>query len=148
VTLRAAGTLFYSIRTNRVLMQLRSSNCSYPLTWSLWGGKSENNERPVETLLREIGEEMGEIPDILKIYPLHKYSSRDGSFEYNSFCCVVEDEFIPSLNIESAGYSWVEPNIWPRPLHNGAKGFLLSKTFKGKLNALISHVGQNICLPK
>jgi 8-oxo-dGTP pyrophosphatase MutT (NUDIX family) len=144
VTLSASGTLFYSIKTKRVLMQLRSSNCSYPLTWSLWGGKSENNERPVETLLREIEEEMGETPEILKIYPLHKYISKDGSFEYNSFCCVVHDEFIPSLNKESAGYAWIEPNRWPKPLHNGARGFLLSKTFKNKLDALISHAGQNL----
>ena len=135
----ASGTLFYSIKTNRVLMQLRSRTCSYPLTWSLWGGKQERGERPVETLLREVSEEMGATPEILKIYPLHKYSSKDGEFEYNSFCCVVEEEFTPKLNSESAGYAWIEPGLWPKPLHNGAKGFLLSKTFKNKLNALIAH---------
>lgn len=139
MSLNASGTLFYSINTNRVLMQLRSVSSSYPLTWSLWGGKSEKDERPVETLLREIKEEMGNIPDILKIFPLHQYISRDQSFEYHSFCCVVEDEFIPVLNSESAGYAWVEPGRWPKPLHNGAKGFLLSKTFKTKLRSIIDH---------
>lgn len=82
---------------------------------------------------------MGATPEIIKIYPLHKYSSKDGKFEYNSFCCIVDEEFTPVLNRESAGYAWIEPGVWPKPLHNGAKGFLLSKTFINKLNALIAH---------
>lgn len=139
ISVNASGTLFYSIKTHRVLMQLRSKTCSYPLTWSLWGGKQERNERPVETLLREVREEMGSTPEILKIYPLHKYISKDGEFEYNSFCCVVDNEFVPVLNNESAGYAWIEPGLWPKPLHNGAKGFLLGRVFRNKLNALIAH---------
>ena len=139
----ASGTLFFSIKTKRILIQLRSKRASYPLTWSLWGGKQEKNERPIETLLREIKEEMGNVPEIKKIYPLHKYSSKDGEFEYHSFCCLVDDEFIPELNTESAGYAWIEPGFWPRPLHNGAKGFLLSKTFKTKLSALVEYIEHN-----
>lgn len=125
------------------MMQLRSKKSSYPLTWSLWGGRQEPGEKLVDTLLREIKEEMGSIPEILKIFPLHKYSSKDSEFEYHSFCCVVDNEFVPDLNQESAGYAWVEPGCWPKPLHGGARGFLLSKTFSNKLKAIINHIEKN-----
>lgn len=135
----ASGAIFYSINTHRVMMQLRSKKSSYPLTWSLWGGRQEPGERLIDTLNRELVEEMGQVPEILKTYPLHKYSSRDSEFEYHSFCCVVKDEFMPELNQESAGYAWFEPGAWPKPLHSGARGFLLSKTFSNKLKSIISH---------
>lgn len=139
----ASGAIFYSIDTKRVMMQLRSKQSSYPLTWSLWGGKQEPGERLIDTLHREIQEEMGNVPEILKIYPLHKYLSKDSEFEYHSFCCIVKNEFMPVLNKESAGYAWFTPGAWPRPLHNGAKGFLLSKTFSSKLDSIIKYTEKN-----
>jgi len=139
-TVSATGAIFYSINTNRVLMQLRSTECSFPLTWSLWGGKRENNERPVQTLMREIQEEIGFVPELVKVYPLHQYQSRDGGFVYDSFCCVVQDEFIPNINHESAGYCWINLGHWPKPLHQGAKSLLLSKSFRNKLDAMIKHI--------
>lgn len=138
--INATGAIFYSIETNRILMQLRSVDCSFPLTWSLWGGKKENNERPSQTLIREIQEEIGFVPDLLKVYPLHQYRSKDNGFIYDSFCCVVQEEFIPSINHESAGYCWVNLGFWPKPLHQGARSLLLSKSFRNKLDAMITHI--------
>lgn len=139
-TISATGAIFYSINTNRVLMQLRSTDSSFPLTWSLWGGKRELDERPIQTLMREIQEEVGFVPDLVKVYPLHQYQSRDSGFVYDSFCCVVQDEFIPNINHESAGYCWINLGHWPKPLHQGAKNLLLSKSFRNKLDAMIKHI--------
>jgi 8-oxo-dGTP pyrophosphatase MutT (NUDIX family) len=76
------------------MLQQRSEHVTHPLTWSFWGGKSESDERPIETLLRECREEMGVLPDIEKVYPIHQFTSDDGNFQYNTFCVTVFEEFL------------------------------------------------------
>ena len=138
--IHACGAIIYCTTTNRILMQLRSHTCNFPLTWSLWGGKIEEGERPFQALQRELKEELGLVPELIKVYPLHQYQSKDEYFTYDTFCCLVEEEFIPSLNDESAGYCWVNNGFWPKPLHNGAKNLLYSKSFRHKLDAIIAHI--------
>jgi 8-oxo-dGTP pyrophosphatase MutT (NUDIX family) len=135
--INASGGIFLALNTNRICLQLRSDECSYPGTWSFWGGKSEENETPVETLIREIQEEAGDVPEILKVYPLHKYTSRDKNFIYNSFVLTVKDEFIPVLNAESDGYAWTSLDHLPKPLHLGVKNILKSKTVLKKLDTIM-----------
>ena len=81
----------------------------------------EENEQPKPALLRELEEEMGFVPDIERIYPFDVYQSKDKHFKYYSFVCIVEEEFVPVLNKESAGYCWVDLGQWPKPMHQGAK---------------------------
>lgn len=134
----ASGGLFLSLDTKRICLQLRSDNGKYGGTWSFWGGKSENDEKPIDTLFRELKEEIGILPDIQKVYPLHKYVSQDKNFEYNAFVITVFEEFIPTLNKESSGYCWVDAGIYPKPLHRGAKNVLSSKTVDKKIKTIIN----------
>jgi len=115
------GTIFVSTKTHRVLLNLRAPYKTHSLTWSLWGGMMEENEQPKPALLRELEEEMGFVPDIERIYPFDVYQSKDKHFKYYSFVCIVEEEFVPILNKESAGYCWVDLGQWPKPMHQGAK---------------------------
>lgn len=115
------GTVFISVKTNRMLLNLRAPHKTHAMCWSLWGGMIEGLEQPKEALLRELTEEMGFVPDIERIYPFDVYQSRDTHFKYFSFVCVVEDEFIPELNYESCGYCWIDIGQWPRPMHQGAR---------------------------
>lgn len=117
----AVGTLFVAVKTTRILLNLRALHKTHSQEWSLWGGMVESGEQPKEALLRELTEEMGDIPDIERIYPFDIYQSRDGHFKYYSFVSVVEDEFIPVLNSESCGYCWVDLGQWPKPMHQGAR---------------------------
>lgn len=132
----ASGCIFLSLDSGRVCLQLRSENAKYGGTWSFWGGKQEQDEKPVETLIRELKEEIGIIPDIEKVYPLHRYISRDKNFEYNAFVVTVYEEFIPSLNHESNGYAWVNIGSYPRPLHRGAKNVLLNFSINKKIKTI------------
>jgi len=116
----ASGCIFLALDTGRICLQLRNSQ-SFHGTWSFWGGRARRGERPVETLLRELREEIGLLPDFEKIYPLHKFTSLDQHFEYNAFVVTVFEEFTPSTNDETAGYAWVNYHMVPRPLHQGAK---------------------------
>ena len=132
------GTIFVSARTGRVLLNLRAPHKTHPMSWSLWGGMMEQNENPKGALLRELEEEMGFVPEIEKIYPFDVYHSKDGHFIYYSFVCITEDEFIPVLNQESAGYAWVNLGCWPKPMHQGAKISFCNARATSKLRTIIS----------
>ena len=119
--IEASGCIFLSSQTGRILLQLRSTKVTHSKTWGFFGGKSEEQERPIETLRREIKEEIGMMPEIVKTIPISKFTSGNGRFIYNSFVVIVKEEFIPVLNGESDGYAWVDIGKWPKPLHPGAK---------------------------
>ena len=133
--IEASGCIFLSSHTGRILLQLRSGDVSHAKTWGFFGGKSENKERPSETLYREIEEEVGKT-NITKVIPISKFTSKNGRFIYNSFVVLVTDEFIPDLNKESDGYCWVAIEKWPRPLHPGAKIQCGSKDFLKKVKTI------------
>ena len=78
--LQASGCIFLAVDTGRTMLQQRSQNSSHPRTWGFFGGKSEPKERPIETLLRELSEEIGILPDVEKVYPLNKFVSPDKKF--------------------------------------------------------------------
>jgi 8-oxo-dGTP pyrophosphatase MutT (NUDIX family) len=115
------GTIFVSIQTGRVLLNLRAPHKTHGQQWALWGGMIEPGEQPKAALLRELSEEMGFVPEIEKIYPFDVYQSRDKHFYYYSYVCIVDEEFTPILNHESCGYCWINLGDWPRPMHQGAK---------------------------
>ena len=141
--IQASGCLFLAVDTGRILLQQRSQHSSHPRTWGFFGGKGEKNERPIETLLRELNEEIGILPDVEKVYPLNKFTSPDKKFIYNTFVVAVFEEFIPVLNNESDGYCWVKINNWPRPLHPGAKAQLFNKEIVKKIKTILSSCEKN-----
>lgn len=122
--IRASGALFFSIRTNRVMLCLRSPLVSHSLKWGFVGGKIETGEDILEGLSRELTEEIGFVPEFLKVLPFDHFISDDARFEYSSILVVVEDEFKPILNHENIGYCWIEAPNWPKPLHPGARACL------------------------
>jgi 8-oxo-dGTP pyrophosphatase MutT (NUDIX family) len=91
----------------------------HPNTWGLPGGKSESGETLIDTMIRECREELGAMPDYLKLVPLEKFTTADSGFAYHTFFCSVADEFVPELNDEHIGYAWIESGTWPRPMHPG-----------------------------
>lgn len=134
----AVGTIFVSVKTSRILLNLRAPHKTHAQQWSLWGGMIEGGEQPKEALLRELTEEMGFVPDIEKIYPFDVYQSKDKHFKYYSFVCIVEDEFIPELNNESCGYAWIDLGQWPRPMHQGAKISFCNQKAIDKIRIILS----------
>ena len=97
-------------RYARILLQQRSTKSSYPRHWGFWGGKVEPDENVSQALLRELREEIDlDIEeDVVKIYPLDQYHSRDKTFSYYTFIILVKQEFLPNLNTESGGYAWID----------------------------------------
>jgi ADP-ribose pyrophosphatase YjhB (NUDIX family) len=133
----AAGVVFLAKNTGRCLLQLRNSNKRFKNTWGFWGGVIENNESPYECIQRELREEIGFVPELQKLNPIDVFQSRDKNFYYYSFVAVIENEFMPKLNGESAGYAWVNIGDWPQPLHYGSKLTLMRNGGTDKLHAIL-----------
>jgi 8-oxo-dGTP pyrophosphatase MutT (NUDIX family) len=133
-----SGGIFLSKKTKRFLFLLRAQSKSAK-TWGLAGGKKDPIDvTPLDTLTREINEEIGFLPSIEKIVPIELYSTADNTFSYQTYILIVKDEFIPKLNCEHSGYAWVENENWPKPLHNGLKNTLNNKITKIKIETILT----------
>ena len=116
--MKAVGVWFRSVATSRYLYLLRKDSKN-PETWGLPGGKVEAGETLLGAMERECIEELGHMPEYHRLVPLEKFTSADGVFEYHTWICVVPQEFVPTLNHEHLGWSWIDQGTWPRPMHPG-----------------------------
>jgi len=130
-----SGALFYTLETKRFLMLYRK-NGKRSNQWGIVGGTNKESETPWEGLQREITEEIGEPPEIIKTIPLETFISNDEKFQFHTYLCLIGEEFVPVLNDEHDGYAWVGMNNWPKPLHQGLRNTLNSKTNKTKLHTI------------
>lgn len=116
--LEGIGTFIYSVSTSRYLFLLRS-NGTYSGFWDLPGGKVEPNEYLLDSLFREINEEIGHDFTNAKTIPIEKFTSESNKFHYHTFLIPVVEEFVPILNREHDGFCWVKLKHHPKPLHPG-----------------------------
>jgi ADP-ribose pyrophosphatase YjhB (NUDIX family) len=114
----SVGALFLSKSTSRYMFVLRNG-ARYNSMWAFVGGKVEKKETEYSALQREIQEEIGFIPLVLKTVPVEKFTNSKNNFSYSTYVCVVEEEFVPKLNDEHKGYAWSKLDSWPKPLHPG-----------------------------
>lgn len=115
---KACGVWFRSNSSGRYLYLLRNDP-KHPGCWGLPGGKLESGETLLGGMERECIEELGFFPNYLRLIPLEKFTSADTQFEYNTWVCVIEHEFEPTLNHEHLGYAWIASGTLPRPMHPG-----------------------------
>jgi 8-oxo-dGTP pyrophosphatase MutT (NUDIX family) len=132
-----SGGLFLAKDTRRFLLLLRNQGKTAG-TWGLVGGKKEPEDVTlIDSLTREIQEEVGKTPPIKKIVPLELFTSNDQNFQYNTYVLLIDREFIPVLNEEHVGYAWCSFDNWPKPLHQGLKNSFNNKTIRAKLEVIL-----------
>jgi ADP-ribose pyrophosphatase YjhB (NUDIX family) len=117
-TVNAVGVWFYSVDTHRYLYLMRNDP-KHPDTWGLPGGRIEGNETLIEAITRECTEELGSMPEYIRLVPLEKFTTADQGFAYHTFFCSVSSEFTPVLNHEHQGWAWIASGTWPKPMHPG-----------------------------
>lgn len=113
---RFAGVLVKALDTNRVLLIFRSDKCSEPYNWALVSGGINSNEDTLEGLKREVFEELGTNPDILKYEFIDTEFEGDKEFFY--YQGFTEHEFSPILNEEHDDFGWFEEDNLPSPLYS------------------------------
>jgi len=135
--IEGVGTFIYSISTRRYLFLLRA-NCKYSGTWGLAGGKIEDGEFLLDSLQRELYEELGVDISSARVVPIEKFTSGKNNFTYHTFLLPVQDEFIPTLNDEHNGYCWVSLENHPKPLHPGVWRTINFKEIVSKIKTVES----------
>jgi len=134
-----SGALFYAKSTRRFLL-LQKAHGKHEGTWGLVGGTTVLGETPWQGLQREISEEIGSCPDIIKTIPLETFVSNDRVFNFHTYLCVVDAEFVPVLSNEHIGWAWATIDRSPKPLHQGLRNSFSSKTIRTKLQTVFDLV--------
>lgn len=132
---RGSGALFLSKSTGRFLLLQKASGKKEGV-WGLVGGKTEAGESIWQGLCREVVEEIGSMPQLIKSIPLETFISDDTHFNFQTYICIIENEFIPILSKEHKGWAWCEIDSWPKPLHQGIKNTFNNKVTRAKIDTI------------
>lgn len=130
-----SGALFYAKTTGRILL-LQKDHGKHAGTWGLVGGTNDLGESAWQGLQREIQEELGFMPNIIKTMPLETFVSNDSVFNFHTYLCVVQDEFVPVLSEEHVGWAWSTIDNSPKPLHQALRSSFGNKAMRTKLQTV------------
>ena len=134
-----SGALICAKNSRRFLL-LQKSQGKHNGHWGLVGGTNLNGETAWQGLQREITEEIGQIPDIIKTIPLETFVSNDKVFNFHTYLCVINGEFVPTLSDEHIAYAWSTIDYAPKPLHQGLRNSFSNKTIRTKLQTVFDIV--------
>jgi len=135
-TVDCSGALVCSRISKRFLL-LQKGTGKHTGRWGLVGGTNHSNETAWQGLIREIEEELGFVPEIKKALPLEKFVSPDSMFNFHTYFCVVEEEFIPFLSKEHLAWGWFSLDHLPKPVHKGLDLSLHNKIIQTKIQTII-----------
>lgn len=135
----AVGVWFYSVSTGRYLYLMRNDP-KHPSSWGLPGGRIETGETLRDAMFRECQEELGFVPDFMRLVPIEKFTTTDSKFAYHTFFCSVDNEFVPELNHEHLGYAWIDSGTWPKPLHPGLWSTINLDAVQNKIQTIESQL--------
>ena len=117
-----AGLLFISSCSEKVFLLLQDSKWTVP-TFSRQSTLLEDAKDLFKTFMEG------------RIIPIELYLSADKGFEYGTYVCIVEQEFIP--NIESS-FAWCNLNQLPNNLHFGLKATLNNSIIRTKIDTIMA----------
>jgi hypothetical protein len=116
-----AGLLFLAKNTKRVLLIHEDQRWTVPT----FSRKSSLLEDAKDLLQRYC---QG------RIIPIELYLSADRGFEYSTYVCVVDQEFLAS---EVRTYSWGDLDDLPKNLHAGLKNTLNNQIIRTKIDTIM-----------
>lgn len=116
-----AGLLFLAKNTGRILLILEDSKWTVP-TFARSGPLLDD----AETLLNRYSQG--------RILPIELYLSEDRGFEYGTYVCLVENEFLTSA---ADTICWANIECLPKNLHNGLKATLNNQLIKAKIETIL-----------
>jgi hypothetical protein len=116
-----AGLLFLAKTTGRILLILEDSKWTVP-TFARSGPLLADAEILLDSYCRG------------KILPIELYLSEDRGFEYGTYVCLVDDEF---LTTAASTICWAELGYLPKQLHTGLKITLNNAVIRTKIETVM-----------
>ena len=116
-----AGLLFLAKTTGRILLVLEN------LTWTV-PTFARNN------VIYDDAKELLSNYQTGRLLPIELYLSEDKGFEYGTYVCLVDDEF---LTTESKTLCWADLNYLPKHLHTGLKTTLNNQLIRAKIDTIM-----------
>jgi hypothetical protein len=122
-----AGLLFLSKNTGRILLIHENHKWTVP-TFIRQSVILEDSRLLLESYARG------------KILPIELYLSKDSGFEYSTYVCVVEQEF---LTTSANTFAWCSLSDLPKNLHNGLKSTLSNQIIRTKIETILELENDN-----
>jgi hypothetical protein len=116
-----AGLLFLAKTTGRILLILEDHKWTVPTF-----ARQSNLLEDAESLLN--GYSRG------RILPIELYLSEDRGFEYGTYVCLVDQEF---LTLAASTMAWCQLDDLPKQLHTGLKNTLSNQIIRTKLDTIL-----------
>ncbi len=116
-----AGLLFLAKNTGRILLINEDSRWTVPT----FGRKS--------TLLEDSQELISSYSNG-RLLPIELYLSEDRGFEYGTYVCLVDQEF---LTTATPTLCWAQLDYLPKNLHNGLKTTLNNQIIRTKIETIL-----------
>jgi hypothetical protein len=116
-----AGLLFLSKKTSRILLVLEDQKWTVPTFQR-------------KTVLIEDAEDLLLNYSRGRILPIELYLSEDRGFEYGTYVCLVEQEF---LTTASNTIAWCDLNSLLKQLHSGLKTTLNNQLIRTKIETIL-----------
>ena len=116
-----AGLLFLAKTTGRILLILEDSKWTVP-TFERKGPLLED----AKSLLSSYSQG--------RILPIELYLSADKGFEYGTYVCLVENEFLTS---QTNTICWSDLNYLPKHLHHGLTTTLNNQIIRAKIETIM-----------
>lgn len=116
-----AGLLFLAKTTRRILLILEDSKWTVPTF-------------PRMSTLLEDAQQLLDQYSQGRILPIELYLSEDRGFEYGTYVCLVEKEFLTQA---ANTVSWSNLDFLPKQLHNGLKTTLNNEIIRTKIDTIL-----------
>jgi len=120
---KRAGILFISLETHRILLIYENSKWTVP-TFEISNNIFEDGQRLILKYTGNRG----------KLLPIELYLSEDRGFEYGTYICLTEKEF---LTTESKTLCWSSLGDLPKGLHSGLKSTITNPLIKAKIDTVL-----------
>lgn len=120
---KRAGLLFLSSKTRRVLLILENTKWTVP-TFVRANDLLSDAREIIENYSKQVA----------KIIPIELYLSEDKGFEYGTYICLVNEEFLTEA---VSTLCWANIDSLPKHLHSGLKTTLASPIIRGKIDTIL-----------
>jgi hypothetical protein len=118
---KRAGLLFLSKSTGRILLILEDSKWTVPTFV-----RNSTLLEDAQPLLADFSQG--------RILPIELYLSEDRGFEYGTYVCLVDQEF---LTTAASTIAWCQLDDLPKQLHTGLKNTLSNQIIRTKIDTVL-----------